>query len=104
MENEIRRRIIDLLKGHPEGLTILGIAEFVDVSRFTASKYVYGLIAEDIVNQRIIGPAKLCCLNSAFLELESMTKKEKKDVNMDYVEADDVEIVLKDATLKGVVR
>jgi len=60
--NYIRERIINLLKEHPEGLTILDISKHIGISRQTASRYVYGLISEVIVEIRKIGPAKLCYL------------------------------------------
>jgi DNA-binding IclR family transcriptional regulator len=60
MENHVRERMIELLKGHPEGLTIQEIASALNVNRITASKYVYGLVSEDIVSQKKVGPAKLC--------------------------------------------
>jgi len=61
-ENNIREKIIDILKGSPQGLTILEISKLIGMSRVTISKYIYGLISEDVVYQRKIGPAKLCCL------------------------------------------
>ena len=54
-----RDKIIVLLKKHPEGLTIMEIAELLDVSRITIAKYVYGLTVEGMVRQRQVGPAKL---------------------------------------------
>jgi predicted transcriptional regulator len=61
-KNNVRERIIEILKERPQGLTILEIANLVGMSRVTVSKYVYGLISEDVVYQRKIGPAKLCGL------------------------------------------
>lgn len=62
MANNFKERIIETLKHHPEGLTILEIAGLAGMNRITISKYVYGLISEGIVSQRKVGPAKLCCL------------------------------------------
>jgi predicted transcriptional regulator len=61
-ENEIRNKIIKILKNHPEGLTIIEIAELIGKNRLTVSKYIYGLISEGIIYQRKIGSAKLCYL------------------------------------------
>jgi DNA-binding IclR family transcriptional regulator len=61
-ENNVRERLIETLKQHPEGLTILNISKILGINRFTASKYIYGLISEDIAYQRKVGPAKICCL------------------------------------------
>jgi DNA-binding IclR family transcriptional regulator len=63
-ENNIREKIIDILKKHPEGLTILEIADIVGMNRITVSKYIYGLISENKISQKRIGPAKLCCLRN----------------------------------------
>ena len=61
-ENNVRERIIELLKQHPEGLTILELSKALGMSRITVSKYVYGLTSENLVLQRRVGPSKLCCL------------------------------------------
>lgn len=61
-ENNIREKIIALLKKHPEGLTIMEISEQLDISRVTIAKYVYGLTAAGNIRQRQVGPAKLCYL------------------------------------------
>ena len=62
IENHSRERIIKVLKKHPEGLTILDISKITKLNRITVAKYVYGLIAEGLISQRKIGPAKLCYL------------------------------------------
>ncbi len=62
MQENFRETIIENLKKHPEGLTILDLAEVTGMNRATASKYVFGLVAEGIIVQRIIGVAKLCYL------------------------------------------
>jgi len=62
VENNFRKRIIKNLKRHPEGLTILSIAENTGINRITVSKYVFGLLSEGLVFQRRVGPAKLCYL------------------------------------------
>jgi len=61
-ENNIRERLVEVLEGQTQGMTIQELSNFLGVSRNTVSKYIYGLISEDVVYQRKIGPAKLCCL------------------------------------------
>jgi predicted transcriptional regulator len=61
-ENNVRERVIKVLKEHPEGLTILNISKIIGISRITVSKYVYWLTEENLISQRKIGPAKLCHL------------------------------------------
>jgi predicted transcriptional regulator len=62
VKSKVRDKILVLLKKHPQGLTIMEIAELLDVSRITVAKYVYGLTIEGLITQRQIGPAKLCYL------------------------------------------
>jgi DNA-binding IclR family transcriptional regulator len=62
MENNFKERIVENLKRHPEGLTILDIAEKTGINRVTVSKYVLVLMAEGLMTQRKIGTAKLCYL------------------------------------------
>ncbi len=81
-EIEIRNRIIEALKQNPRGMTILEISASVDLSRVTVSKYVYGLMIEDIIHQRAIGPAKLCCLNPNYLELQKMYKDKEPEIEL----------------------
>ena len=59
-EREKRDKILNVLKNHPEGLTVNDISKLVKINRSTASKYIFGLIIEGLIYQRKIGPAKLC--------------------------------------------
>lgn len=60
--DNIKERIIELLREHPEGLNVLIISKHLGVTRQTTAKYMYGLISEGIVKIRKVGPAKLCYL------------------------------------------
>ena len=62
--NNMRERLLAKLKKHPEGLTIIELSEALGITRQTAGKYVFGLISEDIVKVRKVGPAKLCFLKT----------------------------------------
>ncbi len=62
VENNFKEKIIKSLKEHPEGLTILEIAEKTGINRITVSKYIYGMTFEGLVHQRRVGPSKLCYL------------------------------------------
>jgi hypothetical protein len=57
MENNVRERMIETLKGYPQGLTIQEVSKLVRIGRVTV-KYVHGPSA---TSQRV-GPAKLCCI------------------------------------------
>jgi predicted transcriptional regulator len=68
VKSKIRDKILVILKRHPEGLTIMEIAELMNMSRITIAKYIYGLTVEGLVKQRIIGPAKLCYLKKGLIK------------------------------------
>jgi hypothetical protein len=59
-ETFIKKRIVETLKDHPEGLSFLDLSRHTDISRFTIAKYVMVLGAEGLVSQRNIGTSKLC--------------------------------------------
>ena len=67
-KSKTRDKILVILKRHPEGLTIMEISNLIGKSRITVAKYVYGLIIEGLVHQRIIGPAKLCYLKRGMIK------------------------------------
>jgi DNA-binding IclR family transcriptional regulator len=60
MENNFMERVLQEIKKHQEGLTILDIAEKTGINRVTVSKYVLVLAAEGKITQRKVGTAKLC--------------------------------------------
>jgi len=62
MKIDVKNKIIETLKEHPEGLTVISISKMLGMSRTTISKYIYGLVSEGLVYQREMGPAKLCYL------------------------------------------
>jgi len=61
-DRDIRSEIIEILKKHPEGLTIVEIEKTLGVSKHTATRYIYQLFGEGLIHQRKIGSAKLCYL------------------------------------------
>jgi Mn-dependent DtxR family transcriptional regulator len=62
VENNIRERIIEILKKNTEGLTILDISRILGVNRGTVTKYIYELSGANLITHRKIGTAKLCFL------------------------------------------
>ena len=62
VENNFKEKIIKSLRKHPEGLTILEIAEKTGINRITVSKYIYGMTFEGLIFQRRVGTSKLCYL------------------------------------------
>lgn len=67
-EDDIRKRIVDELKSHPEGLPILEVAKLLGTHRHTITKYVYELLGSGVIRIREIGTAKVCFLNETFVE------------------------------------
>jgi response regulator of citrate/malate metabolism len=57
---ENKDRIFEEIRKHPEGLTIMCISKNTKISRVTASKYIMVLLAEGMIEQRMVGTAKLC--------------------------------------------
>ena len=64
--NRVEEKIIETLREHPEGLTILNIAKLIRMHRHTATKYIYLLTGARAVYQREVGAAKLCYLKEIF--------------------------------------
>jgi len=60
----VKNKIINILKEHPEGLTTADITKILRISRNTAGKYVYQLLKEEKIYQKEIGNAKLCYLKA----------------------------------------
>jgi hypothetical protein len=54
--------ILETLRKHPEGLTLLSLAELTGLHRHTATKYVNELLGAGFISQRNVGVAKLCYL------------------------------------------
>jgi len=64
--NNIKERIVSVLRKNPKGLTISKIAEQVGIHRTTIPKYLYELRGEKKVLIRDIGPARVFYLNTKF--------------------------------------
>ena len=58
-----REIIVGVLREHPEGLTLISLAESSGLHRHTARKYVNKLSEANVVFQRSVGIAKLCYLS-----------------------------------------
>ena len=66
----IKKKIIEVLSKHPEGLTFTQIAREVGMHRHTITKYVYELKGEGIVFVRDLKTLKLCYLKKHFKDSE----------------------------------
>ncbi len=67
----LKKKIIEILKIHPEGLTIIDLAKIIGVHRQTVSKYILVLESSDVVYRRKLGSATLNYLKSQFEKKES---------------------------------
>ena len=61
-KKNIKNHIIEILKEHQNGLTILDVAKLTGRNRLTVSKYLAILEAENIVECNKIGVSKICRL------------------------------------------
>ncbi|NIO44469.1 MAG: hypothetical protein GTN36_02845, partial [Candidatus Aenigmarchaeota archaeon] len=61
-----RKSILEVLRKHPEGLTLLSLAKFSGLHRHTVTKYIHELLGAGIIFQRSVGVAKLCYLKEKF--------------------------------------
>lgn len=73
-----KKNIVDVLKKHPEGLTIGKIAKLSKMSRITATKYISELIGERKIHERRIGVARLLFLKERFIKRVDEEKIIKK--------------------------
>jgi len=55
----IKKKIIKILKDHPEGLTIKDLSEIIGAHRQTITKYVLALEGMGIIYRRRVGSATL---------------------------------------------
>jgi len=67
-KTDVMAKVAETLRKHPEGLTILRLAELVGMHRHTVTKYVYQLIGAGDIYQREVGRAKLCYLKERLEE------------------------------------
>jgi hypothetical protein len=67
-EDDFKGRILENLRDHPEGLTILSLAEATGINRITVSKYVMVMAVQGLISQRCVGTAKLCYFKGDFDE------------------------------------
>jgi len=66
--------IINILKQHPDGLTIQEISKLSGMSRITVTIYIHELLGEGKVTERKVGAYRLFYLKEKYLE--SVKEKE----------------------------
>ncbi|MBI2084464.1 MAG: helix-turn-helix transcriptional regulator [Candidatus Aenigmarchaeota archaeon] len=64
-----RNKLVEVLKEHPEGLTIEDLAKVTDAHRQTATKHILWLEGAGLVYRRRVGAATLCYLKKEWERL-----------------------------------
>ena len=65
---DIKDRIIELLKKHPEGLTIKEIANSLKLHRQTVTKYILELKGAGVIIRKRVGSATLHYLKEKYVQ------------------------------------
>jgi len=63
---EIKRKTLEILRDHPEGLTIEDLSRFIKAHRQTITKYVLELKGADVIFRRRIGAVTLHYLKERY--------------------------------------
>jgi len=64
----LKKKIVEILEQHPEGLTIQDLSEILKVHRQTVTKYVLVLEAIDVIYRRRIGAVTLHYIKEKFVQ------------------------------------
>jgi len=75
---KLKRKIVQILREHPEGLTIQDLSEIMKMHRQTVTKYVLWLVGEGVIHRRRIGAVTLHYLKEKFVQKISERKILKK--------------------------
>ena len=62
----LKKKIVETVKQHPEGLTILDLAKITKAYRQTIAKYILVLEAKGIIYRRRVGSATLHYMKEQF--------------------------------------
>ena len=57
--DQIKRKIIQILEKHPEGLTVKTLSEILNLHRQTVTKYIFELKGAGVIYRRRVGSATL---------------------------------------------
>lgn len=76
--DDLKKKIIETVKKHPEGLTIQDLAKLLKVHRQTVTKYVLFLEGANVIYRRRIGSATLHYLKSQYESFHKGVTNAKK--------------------------
>ncbi len=82
LKRDPKELIIKVLRGHPEGLMLIEIAEITGMNRFTVTKYVHELMGAGSLFQKQAAAARLCYLKKSFIKNDNKRKNIKGTSNM----------------------
>jgi response regulator of citrate/malate metabolism len=77
MKKDLKEEILTLLAKRTYGLSIEEIADFLNINRATAAKYLFALESSSAVAARSIGKAKLHYLKQYYGEKPDVEKSSK---------------------------
>lgn len=63
---EIKRKAVEILRNHPEGLSIEDLSRLIKAHRQTITKYVFELKGADVIYRRRIGAVTLHYLKERY--------------------------------------
>lgn len=75
-EEKIKEKIVETVRKHPEGLTILELAKIIGAHRQTITKYVLVLEATEVIYRRRVGSATLHYLQEQFSRISKRGRKQ----------------------------
>lgn len=73
--NDIKKRILGIVRDHPEGLTIQDLARILKLHRQTVTKYILFLEGAGVIYRRRIGSATLHYLREQYESFHFSWKK-----------------------------
>lgn len=75
--DRVKKKIVETVENHPEGLTIQDLAKILRVHRQTITKYILFLEGAGIIYRRRIGSATLHYLKKQYDKFHILTPKPK---------------------------
>jgi len=76
--DEKEKKILELLRSNPQGLTITQISERLGIHRVTVIIHLNKLVGKGLVIQRKVGPAKLNYFINHYSDVKEESEEEKK--------------------------
>lgn len=75
ISNEIKKKILETVKKHPEGLTIHDLSQLLGAHRQTITKYILFLEGAGVIYRRRVGSATLHYLKEQYDQRHKLIEK-----------------------------